>query len=116
MRVYSKRQFVELPAGTLYHPGVKWLFGDLTVKGRSRGDDWYGRPLGWVTAHDNGEAFDRLEEMVSTGASYPLDQSYAMNMRDEDDTVFLVYEAADLDVLSAAVEGARICLSPAGSG
>lgn len=106
MRIYRRAEFMKLPEGTVFCKGKPWAFEDLCVKGETIPNNFYARGLQWVDAHDSGEAFDRLEEMLAEGASYPLETA---EMRDgcfNDEDLFLVYEKADLVSLIALFQQA----------
>lgn len=107
MRVYTRREFLELPAGTMFSKGRKWVFDCLSVKGDStRHNDFFHRDLDWIDANDSGQAFDRLEEMLKTGASYPIEQCEGRDGTFDDGDVFLVWESEDLKYLRETVEAA----------
>lgn len=108
MRVVDRKTFLTLPRGTIYAKGSRWAFEDLCIKGdtMSAGNDWSSLCPAWVAAHDSGEAFARLEQMLETGASYPMEESYCRDGCYEDDAIFLIFERADLIKLRGFVDAA----------
>lgn len=104
LRVLRRPDFLKLPAGTVYAKGKEWYFGSLSFKGESLGDrDWYAHDPCWVDAQDSGEAFNRLEEMLETGASYPMESAEARDGLFEQDDIFLVFERDDLLALHGLI-------------
>lgn len=110
MRVLKAEDFLSLPEGVVFAQGKQWYFDGIAVKGetvvidgRPRGF-WY-RQLDWIesdgTTGDDRDSLVRLDLMLYGGSSFPLDESYTKDLPVDEDTVFLVYEDADLDQLSA---------------
>lgn len=95
---------MKLPAGILFASGRRWYFTGMQVKGETISTDFQSRQLDWVAANDSGEAFDRLEEMLSSGVSYPINEAFGRDGRFDDDDIFLVYEEADLIELRRCVD------------
>jgi|SRR5882762_3268837 len=112
MKIYNRREFLKLPDGsTVYHEGKPWFFGDIEIKQETwtNTNDWLYQYFGSVAADsrtDEDES-DLLDDMRSTGASYPLDTSWDRNGMYDEDSLFLVYEPEDLDVLIKALSEAR---------
>lgn len=100
MRIYNRREFMALPAGTVFCKGRPAVFEGLRVKGETDGNDFEVRDLKWIDANDSGQAFDRLDEMEKNGASYPMETAYGRDGFFDEQDVFLVYEPADLEELS----------------
>lgn len=105
MKILNRKQFLELPEGVLYTSGEPWAFGNIHIKGKTcelfgeQYNDWYEWQLDHIEWQNDGELFDRLEEMRNTGKSYPLDITQGRNGLFEDNELFLVYEKADLTLL-----------------
>lgn len=108
MKIYKRKEFLNLPVGTAYHKGDYSWFGDLEFKGESwlECNDFYRLSIGWVDGRDADECFDRLFEMKDEGASYPLQQNECRDGLFEDDAIFMVYEKSDLHILKELVERA----------
>ncbi len=110
MKVYSRAEFLKLPSGTLFCKGEPWAFGGMQVKGDTLDNcnDFFCLGLEWVDASDSGEATDRLEEMLRTGASYPMEESFGRDGCFDVKDVFLVYEMADLERLAVYLQRAML--------
>lgn len=107
MKVLRRDEFLALPPGTMFCKGKKWLFKELQVKGETVLDNGcWSLSLDGVSGDDSEEIFDRYEEMLTNSASYPLDDGYTRDMFDED-ALFLVFEADDLDVLIKFAQDAK---------
>jgi hypothetical protein len=100
MKVYRRKDFLQLPAGVLFCKGKPWYWETPCIKGDTLENTTVGDFLEcgfcWVDANDSGEAFDRLNLMLETGASFPMEEAYGRDgMYDEED-LFLVFEKADI--------------------
>ncbi|MDR3533962.1 MAG: hypothetical protein P4L90_25780 [Rhodopila sp.] len=106
MRVLNRVDFLKMPAGTIYARGIPWAFDGLSIKAESLGSDWVCMNPCWVSAHDSGQAFDRLEEMLDTGKSYPAEDAFGRDGCFDADAIFLVFERADLEALQSHIAAA----------
>lgn len=107
MRVFNRKDFLALPAATIYAKGVPWAFGNLCIKGDTIGDDdWAYLDPAWVSADDSGEATSRLDEMLAAGASYPMEEDYGRDGSFDGEEVFLVFERPDLEKLRTMIDAA----------
>ena len=107
MRIVSRKIFLTLPAGTAYCKGKPWVFEGLSFKGNSYSNDWSYLHPEWVDANDCGEAFGRLEDMLNAGASHPMATAYGRDGCFDDEDVFMIFEASDLDKLAELIGEAR---------
>jgi hypothetical protein len=96
MRIVRRAEFLKLPPGTLYVAGKRWIFRGPELKHETTGNDWYFQKFDWIEAHDSNEAIDRLEEMLESGVSYPLETSIGRDGSFSEDELFLIFEAADI--------------------
>lgn len=102
MRIYRRKEFMKLPAGTAFFKGKQWYFGGIQFKGDTITDgygnrlDWYELDPAWVDGYDSGECLGRLEEMLSSGAKYPMQDSECRDGRFDDEDLFLVPDKIDL--------------------
>ena len=112
MRVVDRKTFLALPPWTAYCKGTQWEFNGICFKGETIGNDWYEHNPAWVEAEDSGQAFERLDDMLKNGASFPMDNSECRDGLYDDDAVFLIFERADLEVLRDCIEQA---IAPSGS-
>jgi hypothetical protein len=98
MRLYNRTDFLKLPPGTIFCAGMPFAFAGIRVKADTLPyNDFVALDLQWIEAHDSSEATDRLDEMLHTGASYPMQESYGRDGAFSADQVYLVYEPADLE-------------------
>lgn len=106
MKVYRREAFMRLPAGAIYAKGKPWAFGELCrLEETLRRDD--GRPFDFIYTPlvdiDMGEGshehFQRLDDMLENGVSYPLNTETTRDGCFDDEELFLVYEPADIDRL-----------------
>lgn len=104
MKIVNRLEFMKLPSGTLYKKfTTPFAFEDLAVKFDSLSfhedgtGDFVRMGLAEVEWDETSQMFDRLDEMMEQGASYPLDLDCAG--RDgcfEPDAMFLVFEREDV--------------------
>jgi hypothetical protein len=106
MRIYRRKEFLALPPGTIYAKGSRWHFDGLNVKAATLGDDWVQLSPMWIEAHDGGEQWARLEEMLDGNASYPMTDNYGRDGCFDQDAIFLVPERADLERLREMIDAA----------
>lgn len=109
MKLYTRDQFMKLPAGTLYVKGVRWdvVGGPLLVKGEACGrDDWLCFNPMRIESEDGTDETDRLAEMLA-GTSYPMaDEPWGRDGCFNDRELFLVPEADDLVRLRGLIDAA----------
>lgn len=115
MKLLTRAQFLELPAGVIYCQGKPIYFGGPAVKGdtvresrdgEGEGVDWWSRNLE-MWDFDSTEQMSADFDKMLTGATYPLNASETRDGCFEADELFLVYEPADLDALQAVIDAAR---------
>lgn len=106
MRIYTREQFLKLPAGTIYAKGKPWHFDGLNVKADTMGNDFVHLSPMWIEAQDDGEQWDRLDDMLKNGASYPMAESYGRDGCFDDEEIFLVPERKDLEALRGMIDAA----------
>lgn len=115
MRIYRRDEFLKLPAGTIYAKGKPCYldgFDGFNVKFDTLTDhagnniDWVCLYPMWIEAQNSGEAFDRFDEMLEHGASYPMQESAGRDALYDKDEIFLVPERADLLKFKGLIEAA----------
>lgn len=106
MRVVNRTDFLMLPPGTIYCPGVQWAFDSVCVKGDSLENDWIYLNPAWASARDSGDAMDLLEKSLETGSSFAGEDAYGRDGSFNDKDVFLIFEKPDLEALQSYVERA----------
>lgn len=111
VRIYSRAEFLKLPAGTIYAKGKPWAFDGFNVKADTLTNDWVCLSPMWIEAHDDGEQWSRLDGMLERGESHPMASSYGRDGCFDPDEIFLVPERDDLerlrDMIDAALLAAR---------
>lgn len=114
MRIYRRAAFLDLPAGVIFAKGKQWYFGNLAQKHETIISS-SGTPIDFnyldlesiEMGVDSGEYFDRLNLMLEAGESYPLEDDLSRDGCFDDEDLFLVYEAADLQRLTSIIGSAR---------
>jgi hypothetical protein len=107
MRIYRRKEFLELPEGTIYAKGEPWCFGPLEIKHDTTDyGDWWSLDPCWIEANDSSEAVDRLDQMLEHGASYPMQDAISRDGLHEADALFLVFEKDDLMRLRGMIDKA----------
>ena len=109
MKILNRAQFLAQPPGTVYAKTVGTDMQGLCIKLETYpGGDWVFQDLIAIDATDSGEYFARFAAMEHDGAEFPWDSGATMRdgLFDADDK-FLVFDAADLDGLIAALQAAR---------
>ena len=106
MRLYTRSEFLELPAGTVYCQGGEWYFENLCFKAETRGNDWRYTDPAWVDCESSEECIDRLIEMKEHKASYAMQESEGRDGCYNDDDLFLVFEKPDLEKLRTWIDAA----------
>jgi hypothetical protein len=109
MRIYRREEFLKLPPGTFYlQASEPWAWGNLAVKYDTLPtNDWICQDLFNPEAHDSGELFGRLDEMLELGTSYPLETDCAGRDGAFDaDALFMVLETEDLRRLRGLIDNA----------
>lgn len=102
MRILRKAEFLRMPIGTLFARGKPWAFEQLSVKGESlhNSDDFFAMDLVSIKSDGSSEWVERLDKMLETGVSYPLEtDGYGRDGCFDSEDLFLVYELADLQDL-----------------
>lgn len=114
MRVYTRKEFLKLPPGTLYCSGQDWAFGPMSVKADSLvydipggANDFVCLELNDIEAASDAEISDRSAAMIHRGASFPMASSYGRDGMYEEDEIYLVYEPEDLDRLIEICQAAK---------
>lgn len=106
MRIVNRAEFLKMPAGTIYCKGMPWVFDGICIKDESLSNDWYYLNPAWVSAHDSGEAFERLDEMLKLGKSYPMENAIGRDGLFDTNAIFLIFERSDLEMLRGFINRA----------
>lgn len=109
MRIVDRATFLSLPAGTVFAKFEPHVFGEVTIKEQTVGNDFVEQGLlPWFEGvDDSGAYFDTLETMVAGAPSPPLD--YDCAGRDglfDLDQLFAVFEERDVEALVARLQQA----------
>ena len=108
MKIVNRETFLKLPEGTIFAKGKPWYFSGLSIKADSLPNDFIYLDPHWVDAHDSGEAANRLDEMLATGCSYPMQDDFGRDGCFDDEDIFMIFERDDLlklrDFIDSALE------------
>jgi len=107
MKIVNRKEFLKLPANTLYAKYEPCNFWDLAIKGYSivysdgTGNDWYYmeiEDLNTNESHSSDDYHEILSTMVDTGKSYSNDYcTWSRDgLYDDDDGLFAIWEKEDL--------------------
>lgn len=118
MKIVNRQIFLALPAGTIYSKYKPCIFDEMGMKGESLfyddpgdgycHDDFYYAPIGsQIDCSGSEEYFDRLNEMVKAGVSYPVDmETIGRDGFYEKEQLFAIWEKDDLLSLAKVIEQA----------
>lgn len=103
MRIVNRKEFLELPIGTLYSKYEPCIFGPLSIKYDSwkESNDFIYVGLNEFYHGDSSDSTDnKLDEMESTGINVPIDlNSSGRDGLFDDDQLFAVYDNDDIEHL-----------------
>jgi hypothetical protein len=109
MKIVKRREFLKLPAGTLYSKYVHCAFEELQIKGDSLANDWFYQEI--ASAIDNTGSDDwsnKLFKAAETGESLPMD--FNCQGRDgcfeSDEQMFAIWEHYDVMALIQRLQAA----------
>jgi hypothetical protein len=107
VRIYRRKEFLTMPAGTIYAKGKQWHFDGFNVKADTlASNDWVQLSPMWIEAHNDADQFDKLDAMLENGESCPMAESYGRDGCFDEEEIFLVPERADLEKLRAMIDAA----------
>lgn len=100
-----------MPVGTVFRIGEPWVFGPLSIKGKScphmgepYSHDWFEHEIGTIDARSSGEWGDKLEYALANPQDNAIPLDLYTEGRDgcfDDERVVLVFEPADVEELIA---------------
>jgi hypothetical protein len=111
MRIINRKEFLELPSGTLFCKYNECCFGDMSIKydtWKESNDFLYVDINDFIYGDSSDSTFDKLEQMKNTGENVSIDLD--VQSRDglyEDGQLFAVYD--NNDVLHI-IEKLKACL------
>jgi hypothetical protein len=111
MKIYKREEFMKLPKGVMYCKGQPWYFEDLSIKGETlvhggENADFCTQGTSWIESSGSDQAVKRLDEMLESGVSYPIETDGGRDGCFDDDDLFLVYEKSDLLILKSFIDQA----------
>lgn len=101
MKIVNRKQFLALPANTVYAKYVPCAFDPLQIKGESLPNDFLAQQIAdAVVPQDDAGFSEALVAAQRTGSSVPMnfDQPYRDGCFDEDQ-LFAVFEKQDVEAL-----------------
>jgi len=110
MKIFSRHDFMELPAGTIFAQGVQWAMDGFNIKAEtiynSHGIaiDFFYKSFLNIEFDNSEQLFERYDEMLKKGISYPINESYAREGTFCSEDVFLVFEHDDLKTLVKEIQ------------
>ncbi len=108
MKLLNRKEFLKMPAGTLFMKFEPCVFGDLCVfQGPAGNNDFYYDPLGDAIAHRGSlDLHDHVFPGLKLGESMPMDFDCTGRdgLFDGDEIKFAVYEKADIEGLIAKLQ------------
>jgi hypothetical protein len=107
MRLVSVREFHAMPVGTVFRICEPWVFGPLSIKGKScpnhgNAHDWFELEVGAIDARSSGEWGGMLEHALENPHDNELPLDLYTEGRDgcfDDDRLVLVFDTADVEAL-----------------
>lgn len=107
MKLLNREQFLKMPAGTIFAKGKPLYFHGLEIKFETtQYNDYWSLDPAWIDSNDLNEADKYFDEMLTKGASYPMDNGISRDGLFEEDAIFLVWEKNDLVLLKEYIENA----------
>ena len=116
MRIVNWKEFVELPAGTLFYADVggrnDFDWGSFSIKRDTcflddgHAFDYFEQPLDEVDHNDSNEFWELLEDMKENGASYQLSDACGRNGMFDQTGIYLIFEKPDLLMLQRYIADA----------
>lgn len=113
MKIVNRKEFLELPSGTVY---CKYFnpdgFGNLSIKYDTKYDennvgmDWLYMELSDFDDHvSSNERYDKLGDMVNLGMSFPLKlDTVTRDGLFEDEQLFAIYDVNDVNLIIEALK------------
>jgi len=106
MKIINRKDFLKLPANTLYQDYRPCIFGSLSIKGDSIGeiDFWQANLESCIDCFDTGDMVDTLNNAEKTGESIKLD--IGIESREamfDDKQLYAVWEKHDVLALIDAL-------------
>jgi len=108
MRILNRTQFLALPENTLFCKYKPCLFGDLTIKGETWGNDFQTQEIADAIESMGSDFHDKLFEAEDKGTSLRMD--FHCMGRDgcfDAEQLFAIYERIDIEALISRL---RECL------
>lgn len=112
MKIVNRKDFLQLPKGIIFCKGTKWCFDTLSIKGDSWGNDFLYVDLCNIDSNCTDQWVSRLEDSLSNGTSYPINNDTQRDGMFDEESVFLIFEEKDLQfmigVMRVSIEKLRL--------
>jgi hypothetical protein len=101
MKILRRKEFLK-EGVVLFCKGCEWVFEGLYLKtetlydNQGEGIDFVYRNLCQIDSKSSDDLFDKYEEMMEKGSSFPINQSPSRDGNFNEKDIFLVYESKDL--------------------
>lgn len=106
MRICKRKEFLQLPAGTIYCKGGEYFFDNLYIKADTWENDWVCLDFCWPEGKDSEECFEKLADSIETGSSFDMNESFGRDGCFDETELFLVFEINDLIKVKTYIEDA----------
>lgn len=106
MKIVDRKTFLQMPAGTVYcqaempfsWEGIRIKHDTCHFQTEDLAGDWFESALTDIESSDFGQLFERWEDMLENGASYPIDlETSGRDGLFMENSIFMVYEREDLE-------------------
>lgn len=108
MKIVDKKEFLQLPSGTVYATYEPCILGDLSIKGDCTlsGEDFYCLEFASsIESSSSEEFFARLTDMEHSGKSFPVDlDSKAIDGCYKSSQLYTVWGKEDVQSLIAILQ------------
>jgi hypothetical protein len=115
MMIVDRATFLSMPEDTVYADYKPCIFGPLSIKGETWGNDFLVQDIvSAVNSHDEGELYGALEDSRISGADVRFDlDCFGRDGMFDDEQLFAVWDAEDV---TALIERLKLCVGETGEG
>lgn len=96
MRIYNRKDFLNLPPDTIFCKGTEWCFENLCRKEESIENDFFYQELCDIDCTNSEDRDEKFEDALKNATSLEINRCNSRDGMFDDDAVFLVFEKKDL--------------------